>query len=695
MADLFDLVDSVEEPRAPQKSADIFDIVDRQDAAGLSAQMEIAKRKTPQQASKHYELSDQLGLPVDYIERNEEKVTAKNFDYEALRKRAPLLADMLSDQRNADIAQEELDNLSWFEEAARETKNVLGMVPAAAFSVSSASYGILASTQGMLEAVPKAATLAVARSQELLGYPEAAKRSMAYYGQLGIASSALLSAAAHERQMSEYYIPEEDETRIHPAVLGGIQSAITNIPAMAASVITKSPNVGLGMMGGVTYGGSYLEGKEQGLGDFESIVYGLNQAGAEVLTEKIPLGRLLSDIDKNTGFLKTLGTQMIVEGVTEQIATVWQDANSWAALNPEKTLDEFMAERGDAAYNTLISTIVATGLQTSAIAGLSKLGGQQEQDAIESIVEKANESQYRELDKANFETFLQEVSEEYGAIENIYIDHESALEAMESMTDDDAYQMIAAQVYEAQELNGDVVIPVGEFASTIATSPNYQHISSAVRLSPDADVITVNAFERIQEANDSIDKKEASKRIYDEVVDQLKATGKLTPEQARLSAEIIPAFLGANPERIGITVEDAYDLMGLKVIGPQEEIIDPAIQRRTEMGGVVESLKAGEDTAETQQLAALLESQGIELTEDTDQIINSLSTVKEFKQPTTTQEVIQSDPLQESQEWREQVVTATLDDGSKQEINAGVAYDIITKRKDNAESILDCINANP
>ena len=70
---------------------------------------------------------------------------------------------------------------------------------------------------------------------------------------------------------------------------------------------------------------------------------------------------------------------------------------------------------------------------------------------------------------------------------------------------------------------------------------------------------------------------------------------------------------------------------------------------------VVDSLKQGEDTPQTQELSTLLESQGIDINQDSQQIINSLSTIKEFKQVQTTEEVIKADPLTESQEWRERI----------------------------------------
>jgi hypothetical protein len=140
---------------------------------------------------------------------------------------------------------------------------------------------------------------------------------------------------------------------------------------------------------------------------------------------------------------------------------------------------------------------------------------------------------------------LQEVAAEYGAVEHLYIDSQEAREAMEQMQDDEAYQLLNEQIDEAEERHGDIVIPVGEFASIIANSPNYQYLKSSIRISPDADTVTVNAYERIQEANKSIDNKDEIKRIYNDATKQLQATKTLTPEASRVSAEVIPNFIGA------------------------------------------------------------------------------------------------------------------------------------------------------
>lgn len=693
MGDFFDEL-KVETGLPGGKSGDFFDELMEEEATGFNTGMEIAKKKNPDSIAKAYAESDQSGLPVDYHERNPDKQPEEDFDYNALRERSPLLAEMLQEKRNAEIAQNELDNLSWFEEVARETKNIGRVAYASTFSISTAGYGVLSSVMQSVEAIPRVPLDYAASAAQLLDRPEIAKSLQEISYDLGVTSRIFLHASQQTAAARAYYMPKPGETRAHKAVLSGIESALINIPAIAATIATRNPNVGLGLMGSISYGGAYTEAQTKGLNNFDSFVYATNNAIAEVVTEKLPLGTLLNDINKGTGFTKMLAKQMVSEGITEQIATVWQDANKWAMLNPEKTLSEFIAERPDAAYNTLISTMVATGLQTSAIAGINKIAGQSDQAVIEAIVEKANESNYRNLDKANFESYLQEVAEEYGGVDHLYIDAKSARAAMEEMEQDDSYQILEEQIEEAERLNGDIVIPVGEFASSVATSPNFALLKDSIRLTPDSDTVVINAFEKIQEANKSIERNEETRRIFNEVSNQLKATGKLTQQQAKLSAEIIPAFLGANPERMGLTVTEAYEMMGLKIIGPTKDLDIAVDEKANELLGVIDSVKEGVDSQKSKDMISLLESQGIDINQSSDQIVSALSKIKEFKQETTTEEVVKSDPLTETQDWRSQTVTATLDDGTKQDINAGEAYDIIAKRKENAQSILDCINAN-
>jgi hypothetical protein len=246
VSDIFDEVEKIQSGAYEMptiQDADLFDEVDQVRSAQNNAAMEQAKRVSPESAAKNYDTADKTGLPLEYIERNPEHGKAEEFDYDSLRKRAPLLAEMIREKRNAEITQNDLDNLSWFEEAARESKNVLGMVPKAMFSTSSAFYSAVSSVASPFEDVARLPVEAYRIGAEKLGFEEQAKGAAQLSYDLKEISRGALKIAEYEKKQSQYWDVKPDETRIHPAVFGGVQSAITNIPAVAASVITRSPNI--------------------------------------------------------------------------------------------------------------------------------------------------------------------------------------------------------------------------------------------------------------------------------------------------------------------------------------------------------------------------------------------------------------------------------------------------------------------
>lgn len=155
-------------------------------------------------------------------------------------------------------------------------------------------------------------------------------------------------------------------------VYGGLESIGLNIPSTVAGVMTGNPAVMLGMLGGVTGGDAYAEARKQGVDVPSALAYAASQASIEVLTEKIPASKLLGDLASKSGFLKTIMDQLITEIPGEQVATVMQDLNDWAVLNPEKPFAEYLVERPSAAASTLISTVVATLGQSAGAAAVDR-----------------------------------------------------------------------------------------------------------------------------------------------------------------------------------------------------------------------------------------------------------------------------------------------------------------------------------
>lgn len=521
----------------------------------LDVSVSSASSKSPDQAAKVYNLSKEKGLPFDYIERNYESASA--VDTSTL---TPSVAKLLRDRQKAQLSHDDIDNLSWWEVAAQESGNAARLVPSALKSISSAGYATIGGTFNALSEL----SLAPIRALNLSTEEDIQKGDW-----LGDIGKSMMELSASEKAGAEYYMPKK--TLINEAVVGGLRSAIINTPALVAGIVSRNPNVALGAMGGITYGDSYLTGKQSGLDELSSVSYAANQAIAEIATERLPAIKLLDDIGANAGMLKTIATQMAIEIPSEQVATIWQDAIDWAVLNPEKTLKEFMEERPDAAANTLISTVVASGLQTSAIVGIDRLTRAKEQEQIDQLTAKANESKLRGRSPEVFADYVDDLIEDYGSADAVYLDAKEARPLFQRMEKDDVYDLIASQIDEAEAIGGDIVIPMRDFVTSVAGSKNLASIKDYLRLSPESPTASQidgqpqRVIDLIKDANKNIEAKNRADEIYKEVTKQLINTGRMNADTAKTSASIIPAYVTSKSIRSGLSVDEIYGMMGLRI----------------------------------------------------------------------------------------------------------------------------------
>ena len=165
------------------------------------------------------------------------------------------------------------------------------------------------------------------------------------------------------------------------AVLSGFESIGASAPALVAGVLTKNPNVALGIMGAGTAGEAYPQAIAEGNTPSQARVYALSQGLVEASTELIPASRLLADLAKRTGMMKLIMRQLAAELPGEQVATAAQDLNDWAVLHPDQPITAYLAERPGRAQETLIATIVATLGQSAALKAVDVLTREREDQA--------------------------------------------------------------------------------------------------------------------------------------------------------------------------------------------------------------------------------------------------------------------------------------------------------------------------
>ncbi len=539
-------------------------------AEQLNLSVLSAFKKNPEESAKIYSIAKAKNLPIDYVERNLEKVSRP--DISSL---PPAVADLMRDRQKAAISHDDIDNLSWWESSINELGNLGETGKAGLFSLSSAGYSLLGQAAKLNE-VTFPGNVIGPLSEKLFDFNPVTQ-----------ATDYMMGLSADQRVKAELSMPAPEETAMHPAVLGGVKSVVMNVPALAAGVAARSPTVALNAMMGNVYGDSYLTAKQSGLSEAESIIYSSNHAIAERAMEGISMFKLFEDMKLGTGFVKTIATQMALEIPTEQVTTIWQDAIDWAVLNPDKTVNEFMAERPDAAVNTLISTVVATGIQGSAMHGIGRLGRERDSDQLQAMADQANASLLNQRAPDIFAEFIQRASEEGGAPENVYIDAKEARVLMQSMSQDRAYNLISEQVADAEAVGGDIVIPVGEFASTVATSSNFEILKNSLRLSPEqlTESQREGQPERIAsmllEANKNVELKTRAVQIHNEITQQLIDTGRMNRDTAKASASIIPAYVVSISSRSGLSVDEVYGMMGLSIKGADSSSSSTSLEQKS------------------------------------------------------------------------------------------------------------------
>ena len=275
----------------------------------------------------------------------------------------------------------------------------------------------------------------------------------------------------------------------------GLQS----VPVTLAAALTRNPRMIAGIPAMSVAGNEYSEARSMGKDVLTSVRYGGMQGITEYITEKIPAQGLVDIIAKGTPFGKAFISQLATEIPGEQLSTVMQDFTSWAFLNPEKTLGNFIAERPEAALSTLLGTIGGTGAQTGAISAVRRAGdvsvkisdkvrqsriARAESGAIDRMGKAAEGSATRQRDPEAYDELTRALAEDAGA-SHVFIPGEAAREYMQSDSydpDSDPMQSWASAIDEAANSGGDLVLPVEFATGQLPGTPAWAALKDYMRL---------------------------------------------------------------------------------------------------------------------------------------------------------------------------------------------------------------------
>lgn len=572
----------------PNKYDTVADELFGAQSSQLDASLIAAKGTNPDDYAKSVKLGRETGIPYNVVQLNRPAIEGQAQTERAKKaiKYDSIAAQWLSNPDNAKLAHDDVENLSAFESTisglkmagryitGSDPRGSLGRdIRAGYFQASAGAAGalraatdILATPFDILEQLPSIGGNPLRRLEE-------------GFGLIGQSS-----AADAARVASKF------DSTAGAGFSSGIQSLTSNLINLPLAFMPGGQGAYLGAASSQAGGQSYQRAREAGIDARAALLYGASDASIEFVTEKIPLGKLLGGIAESSGFVKTLLKTAAAEIPGEQIATVFQDMNEWAVLNPEKPFSEYLAERPSAAAQTLIATVVGTGGVVATAHGISLLTGQEKTQKagsdsriIESINQLAQASKVAQRDTETFESFIAQATED-GPVSDLYIDAETFKQSGIADQVIEALPSVAGQYQEALATGGTIRIPLSEYVARIATKPELsgpllEHLKTdpigfsaseaqtyQKEQGPALEAEIGRALEQAQGSDAFNASREAVKQS---VLDNLNAVARNTPAVNETYATLVAARTAVRAKQLGITPEEMFAKQQLRVQGEQ------------------------------------------------------------------------------------------------------------------------------
>lgn len=545
-----------------------------------------------------------IGLDAlpDYKQEAEQAQYLGSVGLQRLWRDAPKTSEFLAIPDNAKLAKDDIENLSAWEKVLQFGQRVGGSLASAVPATGAAVWGV---ARAGADTVSTLVTNPLLQAGLLPEDPAA--RAAATFADLAD------SQRGYEKRW------EGDLSRagfVERSVLSGVKSLGQNLLALPASVATGSPAPMLATLTASTGGQAYNQARDKGLSVGQSLPFAASQAGVEFATEKIPALWFLRDLKSGAGFLKTLGHQIVSEVPGEQVATIVQDLNEWATLNPEKPFSDYLAARPSAAAQTLIATIVATGGQVSTTTAvqkaIDKVAGHDRQQAdaaktratVDQLDALARDSKLRTRMP---DVFREHVASLAGEDANIYVPAAQWNQYFQSQNIDPAQAAEQAGITpndfaEATAAGSDLVIPLADYATHVAGTDAHATLAPHLRLTPGgaSEAELAAGSEQNQRALDDLvaqvgqeqEQASGSQQVYDDVLGQLLATG-MERSTAERNATLMQSVFTTLGQRSGVDAANLYQQYGLNIRRPLPEVLTKQ-GNIDQLDTLLDRLRAGE-----------------------------------------------------------------------------------------------------
>jgi hypothetical protein len=575
------------------------------------APIERATHSDPDKVTENLRLSESTGLPYAIIQDNEQE--AKRLDRLRiinawdLPKRSPATAKWLINDRNASQSVDDIANLEEMEAANRKRSWLARTLDPTGFGDSAMiglgkfwdqlAMGFLSddSTEMSDElwekmGLKKGDTPEVIEQNRLQREQDKLKRDEAI-------EQHKLNIEAADIEIAR--LTPKDLTSTGHGFRGAGQMIFDAAGALGISAATRGKvNPLMGMLVSKAVAEAYGKSRVEGRPHEEAKGYAVLQGAVEYFTEKGPTGlasKMFAELGgKGSNLKKDIAKFMVGDLVGEQLATAGN-----TIIDVGYGLDEELANAGSFEEQVNIQierhyiTAVATLFGSGGISGSAYLadrslnrGARRDRALIKHIEKKLNSEASQ--DWLDNQIFLSQSSKVNERASEVFKDYLEKLDPGNQvfLSAEIAGQIIDPPSYVTNQLDGtgaDVSIALSDFLTDIV---NNEETLTLVRphVRVQADFLTQNEIEtnvdteQVKKLIDNAQKNQEAlteaQVIFEKVKDQLVQTGRQGEHTARLSAEIIPAYVVAKQAELkarGIerTIQQLYEDQHLRVEGPK------------------------------------------------------------------------------------------------------------------------------
>lgn len=521
----------------------------------LRETLKRAASMSPDTAAKSYDLARRTGLPTATVDRNFDAVTAQvkgnSLDPFRFRQETPHLAQWLeANTHHAAIAQDDLSHLSAMERAFQVARNLVE------FPIAGVYKGI---TAGLWEPIASGADVAARTSEALTGVPGGWFADLASFAGRQAKDAAAVAEAIHA--------PTEHMGPFERAAYAGLSGVGEMTPALIASGATGTPGPMLTLFGTQGASEAYQQARTEGLDTPDALRYAGMQGAWNVITAMPSMHWLIGDLKAGAPIFKEVLHQLATIVPFQSLNTLAQNVDAYEQLPSGrasgKTPLDFLMEQPAALRDTLISSLVMVGAQTSIVHGTARvfhsLGDAAQQskalkrspDAVRDVLDRMTQDMPpASIPTDAWTTYWQGVGEDPAAKADELTGRPGALDL-------------------AVREGHDLAIPMSRYVTEIAANkPHSDFFAAEAKLDPSVPNPRQQAIDAAFHVEQSKAAEEAAKnappapptareRIHDQMVGQLVGAG-LTRSRAAHVADLAEAGFGTMAESAGLDPAEVY-----------------------------------------------------------------------------------------------------------------------------------------